>query len=488
MSTAALSTAALSTAALPTAVGTSSSTSDGYRVTPSALTEAASDITSRAGRLTDLGGRITGSTLPAQAFGTLPQSGRVAQAHDDTVGSAGRSTTSAGTVATALATGLTNSATNYVDGDQQVAGLYRSLLDGQGTTGTGATGTTASTGGAFAGRIAANQGRVASALTAEQANQASLRTTLAGLRAQDAVNPTDDFGRGMNAYQEAQLTQQITRSAQKIALYQDILADNRKIIDFDPTGNGRIAELIGTIGPNTTNVGVLVPGTFTSMADFNTYAADAAGFVHADPNGHLAMVAWADGNFPQSLVPAAADPAYAKALAPDLAAFSHQLRDQIDAQAGPGNDVQVTVAGHSYGGAVVGLAEQNGLDANRTLYIESAGMGHDVWSPTDLHDAQPTVTRYSMTAPGDPISAIQGVQVLGLGHGADPDTFPGVTDLATGNYPNGQPITGLAAHNGVFTVGSDAWHNMYGVFTGGPLTPAPPKPPAPDPALTMPTP
>jgi hypothetical protein len=469
---------------LSTAVGTQS-TSDGYRVTPSALTEAASDVTNRARQLTDLGGQITSSTLPAQAFGSLPQSGLVAQAHNDTVSTAGRSATSAGTAGTTLATGLTNSASNYVSGDQQVAALYRALLDGQGATGTQA-GAAAPADGAFAGQIAANRGNVASALTAEQANQAALRTKLAGLRAQDANNPTDDFGRGLNSYQESQLTGQITQSGQKIALYQNILANNRKIIDFDPTGNGRIAELVGTIGPNTTNVGVLVPGTYTNMAGFNTYAADAASFVHAEPNGHLAMVAWADGNFPQSLVPAAADPAYAQALAPDLASFSHQLRDQINVQAGPGNDVQVTVAGHSYGGAVVGLAEQDGLDANRTLYVESAGMGHDVWSPADLHDTQSTVARYAMTAPGDPISAIQGVQVFGLGHGADPDTFPGVTDLATGNYPNGRPITGLAAHNGVFTVGSDAWRNMYGVFTGGAVTPAPPKPELPDPMLTMP--
>jgi pimeloyl-ACP methyl ester carboxylesterase len=286
----------------------------------------------------------------------------------------------------------------------------------------------------------------------------------------------DDFGRNVNETEIASLQQQLTTSQQKIGLYQDILTNNRQIIDFNPSGNGKIAELIGTIGPNTTNVGVLVPGTYTNMADFNDYAKDAASFVNADPNGHLAMVAWADGGFPQTLVPAAADPSYAQASAPDLATFSHQLRDQINQQAGPDNNVQVTYAGHSYGGAVVGLAEQDGLDANRTLYVESAGMGHGVWSPSDLHDAQPDVQRYAMTAPGDPISAIQGVQVFGMGHGADPNTFPGVTDLATGNYPNGQPITGLAAHNGVFTTGSDAWKNMYGVFTGGAVTPAPPRP------------
>jgi hypothetical protein len=470
---------------MSSAIGTAS-TSDGYRVTPSALTEAASDLTSQASQVSNLAGQITGSTLVASAFGQLPQSSQVAQAHNSTVSTAGQTVTTAAQRGNTLATGLTNSATNYTQGDQTVTGYYRSLLADQGTSGTAA-GSSAG-GGAFASQIAANRTKVASALTSEQANQTSLQQKLAQLQAEDQSNPTDEFGRGRNAYQESQLSQQITQSQQKISLYQDILTNNRQIIDFDPSGTGRIAELVGTIGPNTTNVGVLVPGTYTNMADFNTYAKDAASFVQADPSGHLAMVAWADGTFPQSLVPAAADPSYSQALAPDLASFSHQLRDQINTQVGPGNDVQVTYAGHSYGGAVVGLAEQDGLDANRTMYVESAGMGHDVWSPSDLRDMQPDVQRYAMTAPGDPISAIQGVQLFGLGHGADPNTFPGVTDLATGNYPNGQPITGLAAHNGVFTQGSGAWQNMYGVFTGGPVTPAPPKPAPiePDPMLMMP--
>ena len=455
------------------------STADGYRVTPSALTEAANDLTSQASRLTDIAGQVSAATLAAPAFGRLPQSGQVAQAHDAAVGTAGRTTSTAATRTTTLATGLTDSATGYTQADETVAGSYRDLLT---QTSAGAQPTLSNAGGgAFAQQIAANRTKVATALTAEQANQAGLRQRLAQLEDQDRTNP-DEFA--ATAYQEARLTQQITQSQQKISLYRDILANNRQIIDFDPSGDGRIAELIGTIGPNTTNVGVLVPGTYTNLTNFDTYAKDAAGFVNADPSGHLAMVTWADGAFPQSLVPAAADPSYAQQSAPALSAFSHQLRDQIDAQAGPGNDVQVTYAGHSYGGAIVGLAEHDGLDADRTLYVESAGMGHDVWSAADLHDLRPDVQRYSMTAPGDPIAAIQGVQVFGLGHGADPDTFPGVTDLATGNYPNGQPITGLAAHNGVFTPGSGAWQNMYGVFTGGALTPAPPRPqPIPDPLL-----
>ena len=454
----------------------------GFRVTVSALTTAGNDLTSQAGTLTSVHGSLTSTTLPATAFGSMPQSRQVAQTHSATMTRLTQDVNAEAKRTGTLATGLTTSATNYTQGDQTAAGYYKSLLDGAGTTSGTGSGVDS---GPFGGQIAANRVKVANALGTEQTNNANLKQRLAQLQAQDQNLPVDDFGRPANQYQEEQISKQLAASGQRISLYQDILANNRKIIDFDPSGDGRIAELIGNIGPNTKNVGVLVPGTFTNMSDFNDYAKDAASFVNANGNGNLAMVAWANGAFPQSLVPAAADPSYAQQSAPALADFSHQLRDQINQYAGPGNDVQVTYAGHSYGGPIVGLAEQDGLDANRTLYVESAGMGHNVWSPSDLHDMQSNVQRYAMTAPGDPIGAIQGVQVFGIGHGADPNTFPGVTDLSTGNYANGQPITGLAAHNGVLTPGSDAWRNMYGVFTGGPVTVKPPDPTFTDPSLFM---
>ncbi|HEX3648531.1 MAG TPA: alpha/beta hydrolase [Pseudonocardiaceae bacterium] len=459
------------------------SVSNSFRVTASALTDAANDLNSQASQLSTLAGQITGSTLTAQAFGQLTQSGQVAQAHNDTVNTNGQNVTAAGRRTSTLATGLTNSANGYTQADQTVAGWYRSLLAGQSTTGTSQTTAGAqSTTGAFASQIAANRPKVRSALTDELDNQTKLQYQLTQLRQQDQQFGTDDFGRTVNSAEEQRLSEQITQSQQKIALYQDILTNNRQIIAFDPTGNGKIAELTGTIGPNTTDVGVLVPGTGTNMSDFDFYSKVSGSFVTADPNGHLAMVTWANGTFPQNLITQAPDPSYAQQSAPDLASFSHDLRDQINQQLGPNNNVQVTVAGHSYGAATVGLAEQNGLDANRVLYVEGAGVGHDVWSPSDLHDMQSNVQRFSMTAPTDPIALTQGVQVFGLGHGADPDTFPGVADLATGNYPNGQPITGPAGHTGVFTTGSTAWQNMFGVFTGGPTTPAPVRQPlTPDP-------
>ena len=85
-----------------------------------------------------------------------------------------------------------------------------------------------------------------------------------------------------------------------------------------------------------------------------------------------------------------------------------------------------------------------------------------------------------MTAPGDFIDIVQGVP--GGPHGADPDAVDGLTRLHTGNFPDGyvnddgedqsgQMIEGFSAHSNVFVPRSDAWYNMYNVFTGGEVTP-----------------
>ncbi|KAA2266627.1 hypothetical protein F0L68_01585 [Solihabitans fulvus] len=444
-----------------------------YRVAPQRLTDAAGHLTEQAGRLRGARTGLDATPLAPHVFGGLPQSQQAASAHRNTLTAAGQQLDTHLRRLGVLSGGLTNGAANYRHGDRTVADGFRALLGGDTVApvaGKGAAAGAGAGGGAFADRIAANRPRIADALTAEERNHAML------LAEQHAHDDRSWLGRFFDG--DGDLADRLAKSQSRIDLYQDILQNDRKIIAFDPAGNGRIAELVGDINSNTKNVGVLVPGTFTNMANFDKYAADGRSFVEADPTHSLAMVVWADGDNPQSLgLGGAADPSYSEAMAPNLATFSHQLRDQINAQ-GAG-DAQVTFAGHSYGGAVVGLAEHDGLDANRVLHIESAGMGHDVWTPGDLHNTQSEVQRYSMTAPGDPIGDIQGVQLLGYGHGADPNTFPGVTDLVTGNYPDGHPLHGVSAHTDIFTYHSDAWWNMYGVFTGGIVTPVPP--PVPDP-------
>ncbi len=124
-------------------------------------------------------------------------------------------------------------------------------------------------------------------------------------------------------------------------------------------------------------------------------------------------------------------------MAPRLVAFSEDVDRTVDAT---GRDIPVTYIGHSYGGSIMGTAEVFGLTADRTLYVAAAGAGVGVDDPSDWHNRNPDVLRFSMTAPGDLIEAVQGFPTSP--HGADPDDMPGVIHLAAGDYDDGRPMAG----------------------------------------------
>ncbi|MFS0886876.1 alpha/beta hydrolase [Aeromicrobium sp. 179-A 4D2 NHS] len=308
----------------------------------------------------------------------------------------------------------------------------------------------------FANRAHANTVNVVAALADE-------RRELAGLRDQHEENQGDWDFLGRN---NDDLEGPIEDLERRICLYESILSDGRSIVYFDPAGDGAIAELHGSIDAGTDNVGVLVPGTTADLANYDKdLAPRSRGFQNGDSSGGLTMISWMGGDLPDSIATDAPDPSYSLDLGPRLADFSRDLDLEISRSDGAG--ARVTVAGHSYGGAVVGRSELSGLVADRVLHIESAGMGHDVHDAGDLPSSQSGVDRYSMTAPDDFISLTQGVQVGDIGHGADPDDFAGTVRLHTGDKVDGTPNTGIASHSGVFQQRSDAWDNMLAVFRGG---------------------
>jgi hypothetical protein len=277
-------------------------------------------------------------------------------------------------------------------------------------------------------------------------------------------------------------------------VFQAILDQGRKLLHFEPEANegeGSWAELVGTIDERTESVGVLVPGGAAYVFDknFNKYYQRASHLVAAS-NGTLAMVVWAAGGFPKGWLQGAFT-RYQSSLGRSLAVFSHELRAEIARQRGPAAGVRIVVAGHSFGGAVVGAAERYGLDADAVLHIASAGVG-DVRDPYDY--PVPIRPRYSITAPGDLIGFVQGRSApLGLGHGPDPDRFRCVRTLPTGRLPSdpdltdefGEPlgdraggrIQGMSSHSDVFVRFSDAWWQIYWAFSGA--APDPPECPPP---------
>lgn len=242
------------------------------------------------------------------------------------------------------------------------------------------------------------------------------------------------------------------------ARYEKLLAAGHQVVLFDPEGS-RFAEIVGDLDAASAGVGVLVGGTGTNLGNARRQRDRASSFVDR-AGGHLAMITFQGGEMPQTLTDAASS-SYANDVAPQLRDFVAALALETDAP--------VTVAGHSYGGSVVGAAESAGMVADRILHIASAGAGPGVGSVADYQ--VPDTPRYSMTAPGDPIAHVQGHELGAWGHGADPDVMPGVIQLETGRVVHADPssplLQGIDAHSGVLRQDSTAWRNIYGVLTGG---------------------
>ena len=255
----------------------------------------------------------------------------------------------------------------------------------------------------------------------------------------------------------------------RVAFYRGLLGEiddpaggrhrvDRQILAFDP-GRAALVELNGNVS-TASSMAVFVPGLNTTIEGSAANTETARRFVSAT-RGDVATITYLGGPFPRgnpvSGVIDAADPRYALDMAPRLVAFS----EDVDRTA---RSIPVTYVGHSYGGSILGTAEAMGLTADRTLYLAAAGAGVGVDDPGDWHNRNPHVLRFSMTAPGDFIQAVQGIP--GGPHGADPDHMPGVIPLATGYYDDGRLMAGPGAHTDIINWPSDSWRNILAVITG----------------------
>ena len=240
---------------------------------------------------------------------------------------------------------------------------------------------------------------------------------------------------------------------------------DRQIVAFDPA-RASLVELNGDLA-TATSVAVLIPGMNTTIEGSAADTATARRFVAAT-HGDVAFLTYLGGPFPRgnlvSGVVDAASPRYALDMAPRLVAFSEDVDRTVDRAAGDSAPVPVTYIGHSYGGSILGTAEAMGLTADRTLYAAAAGAGVGVDDPGDWHNRNPDVERFSMTAPGDLIQAVQGIP--GGPHGADPDEMDGVIHLATGHYDDGRVMAGWQSHSDILNSPSDSWRNILAVITG----------------------
>ena len=335
-------------------------------------------------------------------------------------------------------------------------------------------------------RVEANRSNVSNEIGLRQDAIADLRARIDDPDAWTAKHPRDIAAgkaelleriaieqRAIDGYR-ALLDQQVTWYGEDGVRHTD---SGARIVVFDPAQSA-IAPYHGAIGTETRdvpawlrNVAVFVPGTGTQMDDFS----DERGRDLARAAGRdSGMFVWAGGPFPQG--GEAVNASYSRDLAPKLLSF-------VDGIAMP-PDAAVTMIGHSYGSAIVGIAEAKGMPADRVLYVAGAGIG---LGNTSVEAFPNGADHYAIMARRDFIvGSSQGVyrEDWGLSHGPSPLADHAITRLETGwvvagdpasggldDYDNPDSLTaaGIDSHNSVFKLGSTAFDNIVGVIVGGPV-------------------
>lgn len=248
----------------------------------------------------------------------------------------------------------------------------------------------------------------------------------------------------------------------------------RNFLKFDPSGQGRAIEVVGTIDKNTQNIGVFIPGTGTELNSINGQRERAGLAMKNAP--YTATIVWQDADFPDDVESDASFSNYADTAAPELVEFSQELQRNIG-QSAPG--ATSTYVAHSYGASILGTANTTGgFYSDREVYAAPSGSGTGVETYEDWHNTNPDVQRYTLTAPGDNIGIPQQagetlLKQFDFDHfvlSENPAKFEAVTRLDTGYYSDGRLIVGPGSHSGIFAADSDSMNNITAVINGGEVT------------------
>lgn len=151
-------------------------------------------------------------------------------------------------------------------------------------------------------------------------------------------------------------------------LVDGVVDPERKIILFDPTGDGRVAELFGNLD-QADHIAVIVPGMGSTMDNFDAVRGNAEALYGATPGS--AVIAWTGYDAPAAaetgrvweVATATQAIAGGAALVPFLAAVRHD------------RPADLTLIGHSYGSLTVGQSLLQGAQADRVVFIGSPGTG-----------------------------------------------------------------------------------------------------------------
>ncbi|MEB3966590.1 alpha/beta hydrolase family protein [Streptomyces kunmingensis] len=241
------------------------------------------------------------------------------------------------------------------------------------------------------------------------------------------------------------------RRMKRFALLSD---PDRKILAFDPMGNGRVAEVFGNLD-KAQRVSVVVPGVDTNVLTFqrtfrkysapvgmarSLYAAERT----ASPRTRTAVIAWADYTAPVGLGVDAATSMRADDGAPRLNAMLRGL---------PGRS-PVALYCHSYGSVVCGVAAHHLPSRVSDIAVAgSPGMRADNAAGLGTH-----ARVWAARDEDDWIQDVPYMEVGGLGHGADPVSSEFGARVISSADAKG--------HTGYFEPGTESLSNFAEIGTG----------------------
>ncbi|MCH0542044.1 hypothetical protein I3F58_21270 [Streptomyces sp. MUM 203J] len=243
-------------------------------------------------------------------------------------------------------------------------------------------------------------------------------------------------------------------AVRRVHRFSSLMKENRQILAFDPSGAGRVAEVLGSL-EHAERVSVIVPGVDTNLLTFQRTArryeapvgmAEAlyAAERETAPGVRTAVIAWADYTAPSGVGMDAATGRLAREGAQRLVSLTASL---------PGTS-PVSWFCHSYGSVVCGLAARH--QPGRVTDIAVAG------SPGIRADSAAELGGHArvwaLLDDDDWIADVPHLDVGGLGHGPDPNAPEfGARRLST---------SGAGGHGGYFEPGTESLRNLAGIGVG----------------------
>ncbi|AJC54113.1 alpha/beta hydrolase [Streptomyces sp. 769] len=231
----------------------------------------------------------------------------------------------------------------------------------------------------------------------------------------------------------------------------------RHFLTFDGRDGGRSTEVYGDLA-HADRIAVLVPGSDTGLDTYQRLRDGARALqqqLRREPGGHSAVLAWLGYPTPATFGPAALTIARADDAAPELVAFTRQLRN-----ADP--TARIALLCHSYGSVVCGRAAPD-LPATDLVLYGSPGVGAD--TAADLHTR---ATVWAGRAADDWIGHVPHAQLplptSTLGFGTDP-VSPG---FGARIFPAGD-----GGHSDYLKPGTLSLENLARITAGRPPVAAP---------------